>query len=245
MHLRLDKMTLNPIIISGTVIPFVDKVRNLGVVMTRDLTWNSHIANISSKIHGVLYRLRFSQDSLSTPIRRLLINSLILPHFDYCCLVFNDSPGYLELKLRRLLNACIKFVYRVKRETPLEPYRRQAGWFTPIARRKYFLGCTMYRILQTDTPSYLRSSFIEIRENMLRRSPRDLSPRFILPAKIASNIYKNSFFISAIELWSLLPDEIVNAPSYGIFKVMLHDYILEENNKNPNLFLPDNNLKRK
>lgn len=244
MHMRINKSNLTPIIVDNNIIPLSKKVKNLGVIISEDLTWNAHISSLSSKINGVLYKLRFRKSALSAPVRRMLVNSLVIPHFDYGCLVYNDLSGYLDLKLRRLLNSCIRFTYGVQRETPLNPFREYAGWFTPIVRRKYFLACAMYRILQTGTPCYLREYFVEIAETTIRRSPRDLSPRFILPARFNTDLYKNSFFVSAIYFWNQLPVEIIKAPSYNIFKKSLRDYLLNENNKNPQLFLPDNEIIR-
>ncbi|XP_023246984.1 uncharacterized protein LOC111643415 [Copidosoma floridanum] len=88
--LRVDKAALPPILAGTHVIPLSDCVKDLGVYLTDDLTWNRHVAAICSRVHGILYRLRYKGGSLSSKFKEKLATTLIWPHFDYACLVFAD-----------------------------------------------------------------------------------------------------------------------------------------------------------
>ena len=100
--LRLDVSSLPPIFLNGTQIPLVKTIKNLGVTFCEDLTWNSHVSSISKRVHGVLKRHR--AHFLSWKVKKLLLNALVLPLFDYACLVYCDLSGYLAVKLQRLQN---------------------------------------------------------------------------------------------------------------------------------------------
>ncbi|XP_024874369.1 uncharacterized protein LOC112456197, partial [Temnothorax curvispinosus] len=54
------------------------------------------------RVHHALYKLKFSKNSLSTELRIKLVTSLVLPHLDYCCLVYHGLSKELNLKLQRL-----------------------------------------------------------------------------------------------------------------------------------------------
>ena len=62
----------------------------LGVILHSHMTWNKQISHISMKIArsiGILYRLRnvYAESVLVT-----LYNTLILPHFHYCLLLWGS-----------------------------------------------------------------------------------------------------------------------------------------------------------
>ena len=48
---RVDIHTLPPIRVEGKTIPFVNEVRNLGVIMSTNLSWRSHVMSVSRRVH--------------------------------------------------------------------------------------------------------------------------------------------------------------------------------------------------
>uniref|UniRef100_A0ABD2WFN1 Reverse transcriptase domain-containing protein n=2 Tax=Trichogramma kaykai TaxID=54128 RepID=A0ABD2WFN1_9HYME len=89
-----------PLIINNTIIPLVDKVCNLGVTMSKDLSWASHVRGMCSRAHGVLHCLRYRAGMLSCHVRRELAMTLVLPLMDYCCLVYLELLEYLATMLQ-------------------------------------------------------------------------------------------------------------------------------------------------
>ncbi|OXU29897.1 hypothetical protein TSAR_000993 [Trichomalopsis sarcophagae] len=144
--MRIDLNSLPQIVIDGTPIPFTKDLGDL-----RD----SHISSICSRVHGVLNRLRFRTYYLSSSLKKQLVAALIFPHSDYACNGFCDLSGYLDLKLMRLFNTLIRFIFRLPRDARLSPYIAKLGWLPPGKRRRYFLAVTTYQILNTSKPSYL------------------------------------------------------------------------------------------
>lgn len=222
MRINLD--SLPNIVINGSIIPLTSTVKNLGIHISSDLTWNAHVSQVSRRVHGVLHKLRFKGDLLPLSIRKILVNSLVLPHFDYACLVYNDLTDYLDTKLNRLLNTCIRYVFRIRRDTPIAPYRRQLGWLSLQSRRKYFLGITIYRILASANPTYLYEPFVSIFSHARRPSRREDST-FAIPL-CTTKSFEKSFVISAAKFWDTLPINIKNSPSIETFKVQLHNLLI-------------------
>ena len=61
----IDHNTLPPIMVEGKTIPFVDKVRNLGVIMTASLSWRSHVMSVSKRVHFSVLKFKFYRNTLS------------------------------------------------------------------------------------------------------------------------------------------------------------------------------------
>ena len=127
---RIDLNTLPPIKVEGKTIPFVNEVRNLGVIMTANLSWRSHVMSISRRVHYSLHKLEFQRNSLSRELRTTLIVSLIFPLIDYCFLVFNDLKNEMNTKLQQLINCGIRFIFYLRRDVHISPHRRSLGWLS-------------------------------------------------------------------------------------------------------------------
>lgn len=214
------------IVVDGVPIQYSTTVKNLGVHIASNLSWNRQISQISTNIHHTLYRLKFRGSSLTSPIKLLLVNSLLIPHLDYACLVFNDASAYLDTKLQRLQNSAIRFIYNLKRDASLSPFRQKSNWLTTRDRRRYFLGSLTYQILSTSSPSYLHDRFVET-DPLIRRSARQTPSPYYLPM-CRTNIYARSFWITAIKNWNSIPEHIKVSPSLHSFKTALYTYIFQE-----------------
>ena len=83
--------SLPQIKINGSSIPYVDQAKNLGVIITPSLNWQPHIISITNKINATLSSLNFHRKSLNVPLRKPLMQTLALPHFDYASITFMNS----------------------------------------------------------------------------------------------------------------------------------------------------------
>lgn len=222
--MRIDTNTLPQLIVNGSAIPFSKSTKNLGVKFTDDLSWNSHISSICSRVHGVLNRLRFRTYYLSSSLKKQLVAALILPHFDYACTVYCDLTGYLDLKLTRLFNVLVRFIFRLPRDARLAPYVAKLGWLSPEKRRNYFLAVILYQILATSKPPYLTAFFPPLSES-IRRSERNNSSSFNIPTA-RTTTYANGFSLQAMRLWDSIPHTIRLKPSIPSFKDALLEFLL-------------------
>ena len=136
---RIDLSVLPRISTGGIALPFVREARNLGVVMSSNLSWRSHVLSISRKVDFSLHRLKYHKNILSRELRTTLVISLIFPILDYCCLVCNDLTEELNTKLQQLINCGIRFIFDLRRDVHISPFRRSLGWLTVRSRRLYFL----------------------------------------------------------------------------------------------------------
>lgn len=217
---------LPPIVINGVALPYVSEALNLGVMFSSDLSWRGQVAKISQKVHLSLFKLKHHKHSLSRELRIKLVTTLIFPIFDYCCLVYNDLSMELDAKLQVLLNNCIRFIFDLRRDVHITPYRLLLNWLSVRNRRLYFLGCLTYRILNLPTASYLRDEFLEYVRVPFRPVRSAAPSRFFSIPRHRTQTYKNSFLISSFYLWNSLPENIRMAVSLPIFKKLLFAHLI-------------------
>lgn len=170
-----------------------------------------------------MYRLRFFRASTTLELRKNLIRALLFPHVDYCCLVYGDLSAELNLKLQRIINSGIRYIYGVASWEHISPYRRQLSWVSVANRRKYFVGVLLFKILNTGVPSYLARFF---QRYICTRPSRDTPQDLVIP-RFATETLRGSFHISSAYFWNSLPTSIREATSLSSFKSSLYTHLLQ------------------
>ena len=86
------------------------KISYLGCLLDEDLSGESMANKVLGKINGRLKFLHRKNEFLTAPLRRLLCNALVQPHFDYASSAWypNLSKKMLK-KLNVAQNKCIRF----------------------------------------------------------------------------------------------------------------------------------------
>ena len=74
----------------GECIRSKHEVRYLGVVVDEDLKWKKHIQEVRKKCFIGLSQMRRISQFLPLHSRKSLYNALVLPHIDYCCVIWHD-----------------------------------------------------------------------------------------------------------------------------------------------------------
>lgn len=194
----IDLSSLPKLFIDNTHIDFSVSAVDLGCQITSTLDWTKHVNMISSRVHKALYSLRFHRQALSRTLRCNLVETLIIPHFDYACAVYHDLTKEQNLKLHRLLNRCVRFVHGfIPWKSPLTPYRLSLGWLSVEDRRLLLLSCLAFSILSYKTPNYLFDCFT-LRESVPDRrvTPRNV-PAPLIYSTPRTVTLEHSFHITA------------------------------------------------
>ena len=83
-------------------------VRYLGVEIDRDLTWKAHIQKVYNQCMGKLAAIRRAGSYLPCHIRKLLYQAFVLPHLDYCSVVWNSCGATLGKRIERVQNYALR-----------------------------------------------------------------------------------------------------------------------------------------
>ena len=101
----------------------------------RDLTWKVHIERMHWQCMGKLAIIRRVGSYLLCHIRKLLYQSFVLPHLDYCSVVWNNCGATLTGRVERIQNYALRMILRKLPPTSSELLQQILGWTTLKARR--------------------------------------------------------------------------------------------------------------
>ncbi|CAB0033475.1 unnamed protein product [Trichogramma brassicae] len=148
----IDKAAIPKITLNGTSIAYSSSIKCLGVTISPTLLWTKHINSLRSKCHFALYSLRFYRHALNRQLRARLAVALVLPHLDYAAAVYNDISATSDLRLQRLQNACVRFVfdlYQLENTYVLEQQLERAAYII-------YRSCTSARKRERETYERVR-----------------------------------------------------------------------------------------
>jgi len=210
----LPKIKLN-----DTVINFVDKAKNLGIMFSSTFTWYDQINMLATRIYPILRKLWKLSPFLSEWAKKKLIIALVLPHYMYCCEVFTGMNVTKLNKLNVMFNDCTRFVCNRKRSYHISDVS------------KLILGCTFNnylkfrrivffkKILNKTVPDYL------VGKITLGRSIRN---RTVIIPSHNSSVRHLSYFIATAKLWNTLPNTIKSEASFRKFVILLRNYFNQQ-----------------
>ena len=113
MTISRKKKPITPhctLVLNNSTLEQVENYKYLGLLLTADLSWSSHISSIclkAWKILGLLYRWFYG--NVSQDVLKQLYLSLVRPHLEYGCHVWNP---HLE-KDKKALESVQKFACRI------------------------------------------------------------------------------------------------------------------------------------
>ena len=117
----------------------------------------------------------------------------------------------------------IRFVYHLRKDVHITPYRRQLGWLSVRDGRNYFLGIAMYNVYNHNAPPFILQLFERVSGDPIRSRRRPL-PTYIIPQHRMES-YRRSFAITGMYLWESLLTSVTSSPTLSIFKGRLYTYL--------------------
>ena len=89
-------------------------------------------------------------------LQSLLVHSCILSKMDYCNSLYFNLPLEQIQKLQRLMNACVRFIFRIKqRKTSITSYLKKAHILPVLLRIRFKICVTVFKCINELAPSYL------------------------------------------------------------------------------------------
>jgi len=192
---------------------FRDSINYLGLTIVFEVL--SHgISRTTSRVYASLHRLKLCRHLLPFCLRQRVISSFYL--FNYCCTTLTDITSEQNLWLHRSLNACIRFIFQVRRDKHITPYYRKLNWLKiAITSSPIFYWQPIIYYPPFQEASYLWKSRILTWKNAL---PKTILCCLCFNAKSSSLSVQMSFKCYAIELRNSIPSDIRQAILLEVFK---------------------------
>ena len=111
------KVTVPTLTIDGVNIERVQHFNFLGLILDTHLNWHKHIEKIANKCSRTIGIINKLKHVLPKSIRIILYNSLILPHINYCLMIW----GYQCNRIKKLQKKAIRIISVTKYNSHTEP----------------------------------------------------------------------------------------------------------------------------
>ena len=204
------------IFLRGNRLSFSESVTSLGVVIDDQLNFERHVSRLCGRAFSSLRSLYVSRKVLSVEVKRLLCDSLVLSHFNYCDVVFGPCMSYeARRRVQVVQNSCIRFIYGIGRGEHTSGALASSGWLTMRQRNMLHYLSLIYSIVSTGKPPYL------CRKISYRTDVHNLNLRHrfcvTVPAHRTSK-FRSCFSYQVARLWNLTPPSAKCASSSSAFK---------------------------
>ena len=198
---------------ANAMLPQVNSVKYLGIHLSSDLSWSSHISNKCSKTRkliGLMYR----QFHLCNPETALkLYKTFVRPHLEYASIAWDPhlvkDTQSLEQTQKFALRTCFK-----DWSCSYEELLARANLPTLAERRKRAKLCHLFKIIHGLTDC--QSAPIQVKSPTY--NTRQVSN---LPVLEQKPLNFNTFFPHSISLWNSLPTDTQSISSFHTFKQSL------------------------
>ena len=187
------------------------------------MKWKSHISNILTNVSrnvGIINKMR---DYLPQHILLLLYNSLVLPHLNYCIILWGCCNKYLLERLYKLQKRAVRIVTQSSYLSHSKPLFIKLRILPIFQLYEYNLGIFMFLFKKQLLPDMFNSLFIQNSDvhNYDTRTKSHLRVEYgTLKFSHTILTYKGPIF------WNNLPNSIKESVSLNSFKKKLKNFLL-------------------
>ena len=98
--------------LESTVLKNVENIKYLGVTITNDLRWDTHISNFCTKAYRILGFLRRTIFSCQQDVTKTTYKGMVRPVLEYGSSVWDPYTDKLQDELEKVQNHAARFVTR-------------------------------------------------------------------------------------------------------------------------------------
>ena len=165
------------------------------------------------------------RDTLPVGMKRRFFNAFVLPHVDYCSVVWHECTKELQEKVERIQKYGMRLILSQPPQTPSEELRRTLKWMPLVKRRSLFRLALMHRCLNGQAPEYL-TELVRRNSDLGYMETRGYGKVHL--DSVRTNWFKKSFSIRAAQEWNSLPLELREIQSSAVFKKHLKNFFLDQ-----------------
>ena len=206
---------------NGEILYPVDQLKDLGVIVSPNLSWSPHINTISSKARSIAYWVLSVFKSRDKFPMLTLYKSIVRSHLEYCCPLW--QPNKIA-DIQELESVQRTFTARIRGMESLNYWERLKSLklMSLQRRRERYIILHMWKTLHGVCPNDLLIKFTD----PCRLGVKAVVPSFTKSAKQRNQtLYEHSFAVIGPRLWNTLPRNVSIITCQQQFKDKLTDYV--------------------
>lgn len=211
--------------IGNTEVTPVEKQKDLGILVTRDLKWECHVATSIKKVNTLIYLVRNSFKNLSSDMILRLYKTYIRPKLEYMQSIW--SPYYVkDIDLLEKFQRRVTKIPSELKDLSYEERLQRLNLTTLYQRRQRGDLIETYKITSGHYKCNTINIFIPADNTHLRGHNKKLKKE-----KSSKLLRRNFLTNRVVYLWNNLSQDTVNATSVNSFKNRLDKDLSEFNNQ--------------
>ena len=203
----------------------IGRVRILGMNLSANLTWISHLETgpkaLLPAVRRQLGALQHLRKFIPSGCRKLLANTLLMSKLIYLMPVWGGAtPNHIS-KVQIVQNKIARWVTGMRRKTRINELLQACDWMSIHNMIRFHSTLMIWKMIQTDKPGHL-SAKLNIRDDNLINITE---PRLQFTGRSLIN--------RGAVTWNDLPADIRSIVNCGAFKRRLKKWIREEETREP------------
>ena len=208
-----------------TVIPPSTEARNLGVIMTSDMSMDKQVSNIRKSCFYHLKNLAHLKKLIPTTMLHTLTHAYVTSHIDFCNSLLAGSTNKLLAKLQTIQNSSARILTNTRKFDHISPTLRTLHWLPAKYRIMFKLATIAHKAIYNEYyPQYMKTNLVLKKSVRTTRSSRypeltnNVKPRL-------STVGGRSIHLQAVLIWNNLPGEVRTITKLSTFKACLKTHL--------------------
>ena len=206
----------------NTRIPLDVSHKHLGLILSTDLKFKTHVNNILLKFNRTLSPLYPIANHIPRGTLMNIYKVYVQPHLDYCDSVFDGHlTEYDRSRLEKAQLRAARLITGTPRRTSSEALLKELGW-NKLRERRQVHKIQLFHKLKFHhlVPEYIKAIIPNARANDTDRSLRNTKNILTQPYARTTS-YATSFIPSTTKQWNELPTELSQLVSAKLFSKRL------------------------
>ncbi|XP_071350987.1 uncharacterized protein [Trachinotus anak] len=217
-HLR-DTLCDNILTLDDITLASSATVRNLGVIFDQDLSFTSHIKQVSRTAFFHLRNIAKIRPILCLKDAEKLVHAFVTSRLDYCNSLLSGCPKNSVKSLQLIQNAAARVLTGTRKRDHISPMLASLHWLPVKSRIEFKILLLTYKAINGQAPSYLGELIVPYFPNRILRSLN--AGQLVVPRVSKSRMGGRAFSYQAPLLWNQLPVWVREADTLSTFKIRL------------------------
>ena len=209
-----------PLYMDNQVITDVQNHKHLGVFLSNDCTWHTHIDYIKAKTWPKINIMRKLLYHIDRKSLETIFLTFIRPLLEYADVIWDNCTEYEKTELDKIQYEAARICTGATKLISLNNLTKEIGWESLRQRRNKHKLILFYKMVNNHSPQYLSDLVPRTVSQQSQYNLRNTHNIQLLHARTTG--YYNSFLPSVIREWNTLPSQMRNASTLDEFKSLLN-----------------------
>lgn len=199
----------------GKALSRVNHFKYLGLTISHDLNWKTHIDNICSSAEKKLWYLRRKLKLAPEQTKLTAYLTLVRPTLEYASVVWDPFKNNLIERIEKIQRRAARFILSKYRSTDSVTEMINKLNLPLLTQRRRIARLKILYLIHRNWFNFNAQKYIKQR---VSRTVRSSHQEHILPIPARIDVHKYSFFPRTIEEWNSLPHELLTVDNVSKFE---------------------------